>query len=95
MLIAAAFCMFNRYVDGLGTFAPANREDYVPMAERIVEFDSMEVVLVRDPTDPQAVPRFGIHATGPRGGAPVDTVYVLEDVGGTWLLTGERDATSA
>lgn len=60
-----------------------------------VEFDSMEVVLVRDPTDPQAVPRFGIHATGTRGGAPVDTVYVLEDVGGTWLLTGERDAASA
>jgi uncharacterized peroxidase-related enzyme len=36
VLIAAAFCMFNRYVDGLGTFAPADRADYVPMAERIV-----------------------------------------------------------
>jgi hypothetical protein len=22
VLIAAAFCMYNRYVDGLGTFAP-------------------------------------------------------------------------
>lgn len=37
VLIAAAFCMFNRYVDGLGTWAPPHREDYVPMAEVIVE----------------------------------------------------------
>ncbi|MEV6298318.1 carboxymuconolactone decarboxylase family protein [Actinoplanes sp. NPDC051861] len=36
VLIAAAFCMYNRYVDGLGTFAPAAAEDYAPMAERIV-----------------------------------------------------------
>ena len=28
VLIAAAFCMFNRYVDGLGTWAPENKEDY-------------------------------------------------------------------
>src|SRR3712207_6302984 len=28
VLIAAAFCMFNRYVDGLGTSAPPEREDY-------------------------------------------------------------------
>ncbi|WP_433201936.1 carboxymuconolactone decarboxylase family protein [Dactylosporangium sp. CS-047395] len=37
VLIAAAFCMFNRYVDGLGTFAPPAQEDYLPMAERIVQ----------------------------------------------------------
>lgn len=37
VLIAAAFCMFNRYVDGLGTWAPPAREDYVPMAEVVVE----------------------------------------------------------
>lgn len=36
VLIAAAFCMFNRYVDGLGTWAPEGREHYLPMAERIV-----------------------------------------------------------
>jgi uncharacterized peroxidase-related enzyme len=36
VLIAAAFCMYNRYVDGLGTFAPERPEDYLPMAERIV-----------------------------------------------------------
>ncbi len=29
VLIAAAFCMFNRYVDGLHTWAPADRQDYV------------------------------------------------------------------
>ncbi len=36
VLIAAAFCMFNRYVDGLATFAPPGREGYMVMAERIV-----------------------------------------------------------
>ena len=60
-----------------------------------IEFATMEVVLVRDPDDPQAVPRFGIHATGTRAAAPVDTVYVLEDVGGTWLLTGEVESGAA
>lgn len=35
VLIASAFCMFNRYVDGLGT-APAAKEEYVSMGERIV-----------------------------------------------------------
>ncbi len=29
VLIAAAFCMFNRYVDGLGTWAPQDRNTYV------------------------------------------------------------------
>ncbi len=38
VLIAAAFCMFNRYVDGLGTFAPPQREDYEQGGHRIVEF---------------------------------------------------------
>lgn len=37
VLIAAAFCMFNRYVDGLATFAPADPEAYAGMAQRIVE----------------------------------------------------------
>src|SRR5690606_29905143 len=32
VLIAAAFCMFNRYVDGLGTWAPSNRMFYVQRA---------------------------------------------------------------
>jgi len=32
VLIAASFCMFNRYVDGLGTWAPADRQFYVNRA---------------------------------------------------------------
>ena len=36
VLIAAAFCMFNRYVDGLATVAPADPAAYASMAGRIV-----------------------------------------------------------
>ncbi len=32
VLIAAAFCMFNRYVDGLATWAPTDRKVYVERA---------------------------------------------------------------
>jgi len=37
VLIAAAFCMFNRYVDGLATFAPDDPEAYAAHAGHIVE----------------------------------------------------------
>lgn len=33
VLIAAAFCMFNRYVDGLNTWAPPDRQLYVERAK--------------------------------------------------------------
>jgi uncharacterized peroxidase-related enzyme len=36
VLIAAAFCMFNRYVDGLATFAPDDPAGYDARAQRIV-----------------------------------------------------------
>jgi uncharacterized peroxidase-related enzyme len=36
VLIAAAFCMFNRYVDGLATVAPDDPELYASRAKRIV-----------------------------------------------------------
>lgn len=36
VLIAAVFCMFNRYVDGLQTFAPTDRETYAQMGERMI-----------------------------------------------------------
>jgi uncharacterized peroxidase-related enzyme len=36
VLIAAAFCMFNRYVDGLGT-TPAKKEDYMEMGKRMAK----------------------------------------------------------
>ncbi|HVW96176.1 MAG TPA: peroxidase-related enzyme [Mucilaginibacter sp.] len=37
VLIAAAFCMFNRYVDGLGTQAPQDRKFYTDRAPRRAE----------------------------------------------------------
>lgn len=44
VLIAAAFCMFNRYVDGLATWAPSDRQFYINRApqraaEGYLEFD--------------------------------------------------------
>lgn len=44
VLIAAAFCMYNRYVDGLGTTAPADRSVYIQRApvraaEGYIDFD--------------------------------------------------------
>lgn len=35
VLIAATFCMFNRYVDGLATVTPLGIEAYEPMGERM------------------------------------------------------------
>lgn len=35
VLIAAAFCMFNRYVDGLGTWAPRDPAAYEESGERL------------------------------------------------------------
>jgi hypothetical protein len=55
-------------------------------------FSRMTVVIVRDPEDPQAVPRFGIRATGTSGtgaAVPFDRVFVLQEVDGVWLLTDE------
>ena len=37
VLIAAAFCMFNRYVDGLATWTPEDRDAYLPRARILVE----------------------------------------------------------
>jgi uncharacterized peroxidase-related enzyme len=35
VLIAAAFCMYNRYVDGLATFTPTDQRLYDEMGERM------------------------------------------------------------
>lgn len=35
VLVAAAFCMFNRYVDGLGTTPPADKAEYKVMGQRL------------------------------------------------------------
>jgi alkylhydroperoxidase/carboxymuconolactone decarboxylase family protein YurZ len=37
VLIAAAFCMFNRYVDGLGTWQPENPEMYARMGRHLAD----------------------------------------------------------
>jgi uncharacterized peroxidase-related enzyme len=37
VLIAALFCLYNRYVDGLSTVAPPNPEFYRGLADRIVK----------------------------------------------------------
>lgn len=37
VLIAAAFCMYNRYVDGLATWQPENVADYRPMGKRMAQ----------------------------------------------------------
>lgn len=37
VLIAAAFCMFNRYVDGLASFTPTDPKTYEEMGKRMAE----------------------------------------------------------
>jgi uncharacterized peroxidase-related enzyme len=37
VLIAAAFCMYNRYVDGLGTVQPRDSQMYAVMGRRMAE----------------------------------------------------------
>lgn len=37
VLIAAAFCMFNRYTDGLNTWAPQDRNFYIDRARQVAE----------------------------------------------------------
>ena len=36
-LIAAAFCMYNRYVDGLATIAPEDPARYAAGAQRLIK----------------------------------------------------------
>ncbi|WP_406632450.1 carboxymuconolactone decarboxylase family protein [Amycolatopsis sp. WGS_07] len=43
VLIAAAFCMFNRYVDGLATFAPPDPAAYANQARKIVDHGYLAV----------------------------------------------------
>ena len=37
VLIAAAFCMYNRYVDGLGTWQPHDQTMYAEMGQHLAE----------------------------------------------------------
>ncbi len=62
VLIAAAFCMFNRYVDGLGTFAPDDPELYASRAQRIVEGGYLS--LLNAESQPSALGRLKVVKTG-------------------------------
>jgi len=42
VLIAAAFCMYNRYVDGLGTWAPDTDEAYLELGQRLATTGYMD-----------------------------------------------------
>lgn len=44
VLIAAAFCMFNRYVDGLGTTVPTDRSAYQEGVERTIARGYVDVL---------------------------------------------------
>lgn len=52
VLIAAAFCMFNRYVDGLGTWAPSEQAIYDEMGARLGSHGYLDAV------SPEPVPAF-------------------------------------
>jgi len=52
VLIAAAFCMYNRYVDGLATWAPTDPQMYRENGKRLAEdgyVHSTDQLLVREP----------------------------------------------
>lgn len=44
VLIAAAFCMYNRYVDGLATIAPSDPEVYAEMGEMLATRGYLDAV---------------------------------------------------
>ncbi|WP_414621551.1 carboxymuconolactone decarboxylase family protein [Calothrix sp. CCY 0018] len=48
VLIAAAFCMFNRYVDGLGTWTPENADIYKSIGQKITTDDYLSVPTLPD-----------------------------------------------
>ena len=47
VLIAAAFCMFNRYVEGLGTWAPDDPDFYRARAALVAEHGYASATLLR------------------------------------------------
>ncbi|HEX3985673.1 MAG TPA: hypothetical protein VHX13_03600 [Acidobacteriaceae bacterium] len=44
VLIAAAFCMYNRYVDGLGTWQPRDKSMYAEMGKQLSGRSSSSIV---------------------------------------------------
>jgi uncharacterized peroxidase-related enzyme len=56
VLIAAAFSMFNRYVDGLGTWQPGNPEMYAQMGKHLAE-EGYSAPSIKQPVEEAAVAR--------------------------------------
>jgi len=54
VLIAAAFSMYNRYVDGLGTWQPTDPEMYAQMGKHLAE-EGYTKPSIRQPVEMQAV----------------------------------------
>ena len=52
VLIAAAFCMFNRYVDGLATWAPDDPAFYRQRAALVAEYGYVAVSSLTPPAAP-------------------------------------------
>jgi uncharacterized peroxidase-related enzyme len=51
VLIAAAFCMFNRYVDGLATITPSDMTSYPLRAKQVAEYGyGSHIYQVKQPT---------------------------------------------
>jgi uncharacterized peroxidase-related enzyme len=53
VLIAAAFCMYNRYVDGLGTWQPADPGMYAQMGDHLAEHGYLESSIKRPAAQPE------------------------------------------
>jgi hypothetical protein len=47
VLIAAAFCMYNRYADGLATWQPRDPEMYAEMGKHLAEHGYLEPSAIR------------------------------------------------
>jgi uncharacterized peroxidase-related enzyme len=55
VLIAAAFCMYNRYVDGLATWAPQEQEAYIPMGAHMAHEGYVNPPAQTPATHPEAI----------------------------------------
>jgi uncharacterized peroxidase-related enzyme len=57
VLIAAAFCMYNRYVDGLATWQPQNPAMYAEMGEHLARRGYMQSSMEEAPVAEEALVR--------------------------------------
>jgi hypothetical protein len=55
VLIAAAFCMYNRYVDGLAMWAPHEQEAYIPMGAHMAHEGYINAPAQKPASQPETV----------------------------------------